>query len=96
MGSEMCIRDRLQEQGDFGYRVTAVYNGQTLYDGAANETEMLFPIVEGADKIEISNHRDAVPDTGVMLDSMPYIIILVLVLAGAILFAVSRRRKYRV
>lgn len=87
---------KLQEQGDFGYRVTAVYNGQTRYDGAANETEMLFPIVEGADKIEINNHRDAVPDTGVMLDSMPYIIILVLVLAGAILFAVSRRRKYRV
>ncbi len=87
---------KLQEQGDFGYRVTAVYNGQTLYDGAANEIEMRFPIVEGADKIEINNHRDAVPDTGVMLDSMPYIIILVLVLAGAILFAVSRRRKYRV
>lgn len=87
---------KLQEQGDFGYRVTAVYNGQTLYDGEANETEMLFPIVEGADKIEINNHKDAVLDTGVMLDSMPYIIILVLVLAGAILFAVSRRRKYRV
>lgn len=102
-GGEYTISDvpvgvtlKLQEQGDFGYRVTAVYNGQTLYDGAANETEMLFPIVEGADKIEINNHRDAVPDTGVMLDSMPYIIILVLVLAGAILFAVSRRRKYRV
>lgn len=87
---------KLQEQGDFEYRVTAVYNDQTLYNSVANETEMSFTIVEGADKIEINNHRDAVLDTGVMLDSMPYIIILVLVLAGAILFAVSRRRKYRV
>ena len=84
---------KLQEQGDFGYRVTAVYNGQTLYDGAANEIEMRFPIVEGADKIEINNHRDAVPDTGVMLDSMPYIIILVLVLAGAILFCSQQTQE---
>ena len=48
----------------------------------------------GDAEITITNHKEAHPDTGVLLDSLPYILIIACVAAiGA--FIVIRRRKNR-
>lgn len=44
-------------------------------------------------KISFDNFKDVTPDTGVLLDSIPYILILAIVLAGAAVGFVSKRRS---
>lgn len=43
--------------------------------------------------ITFTNHKDANPDTGIFLDSMPYIMALVIVAGGAAVFFLRRRKK---
>ena len=47
-----------------------------------------------SDKVTFTNHKVTVPDTGVLLDSLPYVVILAVVVLGAALVIV-RRRKHR-
>ncbi len=48
--------------------------------------------VEISNTITFTNHKDAVPDTGVLLDSLPYILILAVV-AGGVIFTILRKRR---
>lgn len=44
-------------------------------------------------KVELTNTRDFDPDTGVLLDTLPYIVILAVVAGGGILLMLRKRRK---
>lgn len=44
--------------------------------------------------IAFTNHKDVNPDTGVLLDSMPYVIILIVVAAGIVGGVVLKKRKH--
>lgn len=44
-------------------------------------------------KVELTNTRDFDPDTGVLLDTLPYIVILAVVVGGGILLMLRKRRK---
>ena len=74
------------------YTVTGVYGNtsQTAVDG-----ELKFTINTTDKKIVVTNNREGYPDTGITLDSLPYIVILAVVIAGAVLFVIGRRKKYR-
>lgn len=47
----------------------------------------------GDAEIIITNHKDTTPDTGVLLDSLPYILIIACVAGVAALFLIRRRKK---
>ena len=47
-----------------------------------------------SDKVTFTNNKEATPDTGVLLDSLPDVVILAVVVLGAALVIV-RRRKHR-
>lgn len=44
-------------------------------------------------KIIVTNHATLIPDTGVLLDTLPYIVILAVVVGGGILLMLRKRRK---
>ena len=44
-------------------------------------------------KIQVTNHCGLLPDTGVLLDTLPYIVILAVVVGGGILLMLRKRRK---
>ena len=44
-------------------------------------------------KIQVTNHCGLLPDTGVLLDTLPYIVILAVVTGGGILLMLRKRRK---
>ena len=44
-------------------------------------------------KVELTNTRDFDPDTGVLLDTLPYIVILAVVVGGVALLMLRKRRK---
>ncbi|EET61977.1 LPXTG-motif cell wall anchor domain protein [Marvinbryantia formatexigens DSM 14469] len=84
----------LTETDAIGYTVSATSENLTVTqstDGAAT-----FKVKVAADgKVVVTNNKEGSPDTGITLDSLPYIVILAVVIAGAVLFVIGRRKKYR-
>ena len=69
-----------------GYSFSMTFNGTA----ASN----LITVQEGSNAIVVTNNLDATPDTGVMMDSLPYILILAVVVAiGVIVFIRKRRNR---
>ena len=71
---------------------------QTVNQGDTSITtngngDYVVTISEGMAPIMFNNKYDVTPDTGVVLDSLPYIVILVIVLVGVVLMVRSRRRE---
>lgn len=56
--------------------------------------EATITVAEGENNVTFINNKEAVPDMGVLLDSLPYVVILAVVVLGAALVIV-RRRKHR-
>lgn len=82
----------------------ALQHYQTTWTGA--ETEQTTPIEGGAERkatvtigadgaktLAFTNHCKLIPDTGVLLDTLPYIVILAVVVGGGILLMLRKRRK---
>lgn len=82
----------------------ALKHYQTTWTGA--DTEQTTPIEEnaerkatvtvgadGAKSLAFTNHCTLFPDTGVLLDTLPYIVILAVVVGGGILLMLRKRRK---
>ena len=88
-----------------GYKVSAVYsyvdeNGQTVSTPAmASQDGDDWNLTFGADTlvqngtITITNEKNTTPDTGVFVDSLPYILIIACVAGAAALFLIRRRKK---
>lgn len=88
-----------------GYKVSAVYsyvdeNGQTVSTPAmASQDGDDWNLTFGADAlvqngtITITNEKNTTPDTGVFVDSLPYILIIACVAGVAALFLIRRRKK---
>lgn len=88
-----------------GYKVSAVYsyvdeNGQTVSTPAmASQDGDDWNLTFGADTlvqngtITITNEKNTTPDTGVLVDSLPYILIIACVAGAAALFLIRRRKK---
>ena len=69
-----------------GYEFSMTFNGTA----ASNS----ITVQEGNNEIVVTNNLVATPDTGVLLDSLPYILILAVVVAiGVIVFIRKRRNR---
>ena len=51
-------------------------------------------VTENKIHIQVINDKDGTPDTGVLLDTLPYLILLAVAVAGGVLVVV-RKRKHR-
>lgn len=82
----------------------ALKHYQTTWTGA--DTEQTTPIEGGAERkatvtigadgaktLAFTNHCKLIPDTGVLLDTLPYIVILAVVAGGVALLMLRKRRK---
>ena len=58
-----------------------------------NYKGITFTMPSGDTKVTFDNNKDAVPDTGVVLDTLPYILILAVVAVGVVIF-VKKRGKH--
>lgn len=79
-----------------GYITSTEYNGEniTAPEGKDSEEKTLeIPIVNGKGDIVITNNKEPIPDTGVHLTSLPYIMTLSFVLAGTAVITVNKYRR---
>lgn len=74
------------------YYVVRYENGQLVLKtcDASGETEQT---KLGEFKIQVTNHCGLLPDTGVLLDTLPYIVILAVVAGGVALLMLRKHRK---
>ncbi|WP_417091067.1 DUF5979 domain-containing protein [Marvinbryantia sp.] len=86
----------LTETNANGYNVSATYGGKDLTASQGENGSATFKVkVTANGTVVVTNNKEGSPDTGITLDSLPYIVILAVVIAGAVLFIIGRRKKYR-
>lgn len=88
----------VKETNAQGYKTSAQYGNTpvSVTNGeATTEAEKIitFTVTTDANKLVITNEKDAIPDTGLHLTSLPYIIMLALAAGGAIAFFIRRRHR---
>ena len=68
---------------------------ETLYTDAAYTNAGVSGTIDAnaQNRVEFTNRKDAEPDTGIVLDSLPYIAILAVVIGGVIWMIIRRRRR---
>ena len=92
VGSQLTII----EENAQGYTTSAVYGGSSVEvtgDASAAQKTMTITIQSNINQVIITNNKDVLPDTGINLTSLPYIVILAVAVSGTAAFAVSRRRR---
>lgn len=98
-GEEHTLKDLLLDavitltEDDSGYDVTVTASGIT---SPITPNEGIYTIevseLTGDMTITVTNHKSTTIDTGISLDSLPYIIILALVIAGITVIFIRKRR----
>lgn len=84
----------VREKAAADYSTTASYTrGDLTVDDDGGYKTVRVTVLD-SDKVTFTNNKEATPDTGVLLDSLPYVVILAVVVLGAALVIV-RRRKHR-
>ena len=63
------------------------------YDAATYSTQEKAMAAGAADTCTITNNKDVTVDTGISLDSLPYILIVAVVLGAAVVMVVNKRRS---
>ena len=74
-----------------------ISNGYTIYINEVESQDGKYSTTISDDSVltvSFKNEKWAIVDTGVLLDSLPYILILVIVIAGVIVMVIRRRRSY--
>ena len=77
---------------------TATYGGTAeVVDGDTEDREKTLTVTveSGKENIVIINHKDAIPDTGVKLTSLPYVCALILSLSGTVAYITYRYKRRR-
>ena len=83
----------------YGVTYTVVENDYTEeaeggYDVASYAFDDSYKKIDSSsENVVITNNKDGDIDTGILLDNMPYITLLILVCGAAVLFVISRRRS---
>lgn len=86
----------LKETNASGYATTASYGELPVsVSGEKEDSEktMTITITEGNKLIEVTNHKDVIPDTGIRLESLPYILIFAIVIAGMTVLIVRKCKR---
>ena len=84
----------VREKAAADYSTTASHTSGALDVADDDGYKKVTVTVLDSDKVTFTNAKEATPDTGVLLDSLPYVVILAVVVLGAALVIV-RRRKHR-
>lgn len=77
-----------EDAGDYTQTITGQPEGAAAVTGGIS-----FTMPSANTTVIFDNEKDIVPDTGVVLDTLPYVMILALVAAGAVIFMRKRGRR---
>ena len=89
LGSTVTVTE--QDCSQSGYTTSYQIDGADKQNGRTAE----FTVSEIGNAVVFTNFKDVNPDTGVALDSLPYVLILLAAAAGSAVFLIRRCRKNR-
>lgn len=84
-GAELTVTERNAE----GYRVTVTVAGAECPDGTFTVPEE----GHGTFRVTVTNTKNAIPDTGITANNLPYVFLVTVVLVWAFLMFLEERRK---
>ncbi|MDO5123135.1 MAG: DUF5979 domain-containing protein [Eubacteriales bacterium] len=71
-------------------KVTETLDTDAVYTSAGVSGTI---VADAQNRVEFTNNKDAEPDTGIVLESLPYVAILAVVIVGVIWMIIRRRRR---
>lgn len=80
----------LTETNADGYTIFGVYGNGSIQN--ANNSTLTFSITSSGGKIVVTNNRDVVPDTGISMDSAPFIVLFTIAVLGAGVVLLNKHR----
>lgn len=83
-----------EEPGSFEYSLTSVEPKTVVYTPVTDGSGISFTMPESNVTITIDNKLEAKIETGIILDALPYILILAIVAGGVVLMLLRKRRSY--
>ena len=89
LGSTVTVTE--EDCSQSGYTTSYQIDGADKQNGRTAE----FTVSENGNAVVFTNFKDVNPDTGVALDSLPYVLILLAAAAGSAVFLIRRCRKNR-
>lgn len=89
LGSTVTVTE--QDCSQSGYTTSYQIDGADKRNGRTAE----FTVSENGNAVVFTNFKDVNPDTGVALDSLPYVLILLAAAAGSAVFLIRHCRKNR-
>ena len=92
VGADVSITE--EDYSGSGYTTSYVIdNGNSALEIKANISNIQAKNDVSAHEIVFTNNKEAIPDTGITLDSLPFIALLALSIAGGIFFLFCRYKK---
>lgn len=93
VGAKLTITEN---NGD--YSVSAAYGGSDVQveytDDNKTTASMQITVNESDTEITVTNLKDVNPDTGIWMDSLPYVMVLLLMLAAAAAFVICKYKRH--
>ena len=87
----------LIEENAGGYSVSATYGNVTIdarEDKSSNIKTLKITIDKNNEEITVINDKEVTPDTGILLDSTPHALALILITGCAAAFIIGRRKRH--
>lgn len=82
----------MEDNGGYTYSLTSVTPNELSYEAVENGITFTMPSSDVS--IEINNNKEITIDTGIFLDKLPYILIIIFVAGGAVLM-IRRHKNHR-
>lgn len=90
VGATVTIKE--SDADGYAFSVSSV-NGQDEYTVGSDSNTITFTMPAENVNVMINNHKDATIDTGILLDSLPYILILGIVIAGVAILLLPKYKN---
>lgn len=91
VGADVSITE--EDYSGSRYTTYVIDNGNSAPERVANISNIQAKNDVSAHEIVFTNNKEAIPDTGITLDSLPFIALLALSIAGGIFFLFCRYKK---
>lgn len=82
-----------EERGEYICTVKSVDPGSLVYESLSGNNGLTFTMPASDVTVVINNEKSVIVDTGVILDTLPYVLILAVVVVGVVLL--MKKRRYR-
>lgn len=92
-GCNYTLSENMEAEWKYDSTTFVVDEGEPEVKNSTSDVSVSKENLTEAQNISVTNHKEEIPDTGISLDSMPYILVLALAVIGVAIFIIFKRKR---